>query len=113
MEDGKDGALTITGLHFPDTPHLACRIDGTLYEATWMASHLIVCDMPTLAAQRTNYTVFVTSNNVDFVPYEGTIEAAGAAPVVEEAVVEEEQDSVEDIQAVILAVAPTSAPAAG
>ena len=49
-----------------------------LYDATWMASHLLVCDMPPLAAQQTNYSVFVTANGVDFVPYQGMIEAAGA-----------------------------------
>ena len=38
----------------PDTPHLACRVDDMLYEATWMASHLIICAMPPLAAQQTN-----------------------------------------------------------
>ena len=32
VEEGKDGALTITGRHFPDTPQLACRIEGTLYK---------------------------------------------------------------------------------
>ena len=58
VEAGRDGVLTITGLcHFPDTPQLACRVDDMLYEATWMASHLMVCDMPPLAAQTTNYTV--------------------------------------------------------
>ena len=60
-----------------------------------MASHLLICDM-LLWPLSANYTVFVTSNNVDFVA-DGVRPAAGAAPVVEEAVVEEEKGPVEDV----------------